>query len=304
MSVTKVASPFDPDNEDLYRFWRDRKLKNYPTRLEDLLVDVKDPRCLSSAEYKALLQICRKTNMALYRGKTESAPEKKIILSVAGRFGLHQLNNNWLADEEGVTALTIAEEGTRQEYIPYTNRPLNWHTDGYYNSRDKQIRTMLLHCVQEAESGGENMLLDHEIVYILLREQDPNYIRALLHDDVMSIPPRMAGKEVVRSAESGPVFSIDASSGNLHMRYTARTRSIEWKEDFFTREALAYLKEILNSDSPYIFRGLLQSGMGLVSNNVLHGRSGFNDNEGHPRFLFRARYFDRIAGCDISKQQF
>jgi hypothetical protein len=32
-----------------------------------------------------------------------------------------------------------------------------------------------------------------------------------------------------------------------------------------------------------------------LCNNVLHTRSGFKDRE-HQRLLYRARYFDRIAG--------
>jgi hypothetical protein len=79
------------------------------------------------------------------------------------------------------------------------------------------------------------------------------------------------------------------------MRYTARTRSIEWKQDEVSRAAVAYLEQILASDSPYIYSARLESGMGLLCNNVLHDRSGFNDNPDSPRLLYRARYYDRIA---------
>jgi hypothetical protein len=84
--------------------------------------------------------------------------------------------------------------------------------------------------------------------------------------------------------------------GQLHMRYTDRSRSIEWRDDPLTREAVAALKQILHGDSPYRFTGTLQSGQGLISNNVLHTRSGFEDDDAHPRILYRARYFDRIQG--------
>jgi hypothetical protein len=37
--------------------------------------------------------------------------------------------------------------------------------------------------------------------------------------------------------------------------------------------------------------------MGLLCNNVLHTRDGFSDRPDAPqRLLYRARYFDRIAG--------
>jgi hypothetical protein len=41
------------------------------------------------------------------------------------------------------------------------------------------VRGLILHCVQSAATGGENQLLDHEIAYILLRDENPDHIRAL-----------------------------------------------------------------------------------------------------------------------------
>ncbi len=174
-----------------------------------------------------------------------------------------------------------------------------WHTDGYYNPADRQIHGLLLHCVRSAERGGANALLDHEIAWLLLREQNPAYIEALMAPDVMTIPARERNGEVVRKAETGPVFSVDQETGNLHMRYTARTRSIEWKDDEITRAAVAALADILDSDSPYIMRGRLESGMGLICNNVLHDREGFEDGPQRKRLLYRARYYDRIANTDV-----
>jgi hypothetical protein len=58
---------------------------------------------------------------------------------------------------------------------------------------------------------------------------------------------------------------------------------------------VAALDRLLKSDSPYIYRLTLQSGWGLISNNVLHDRSGFTDDEAHPRLLYRARYYDSLV---------
>ena len=162
-----ASSPFLPDNHDLYCEWRDRKLKDYPESLGDLLVEIENPRKLRQHEYDALLQRCRKTNMALYISKTGTDPDPEIPLSLARKFGLEQINKNWLADESGLTSLTVVDHGTRHDYIPYTNRAINWHTDGYYNTSDKQIHALNLHVVQRAASGGENAIMDHEIAYTL-----------------------------------------------------------------------------------------------------------------------------------------
>ncbi|MBA1330472.1 hypothetical protein QQ73_04595 [Candidatus Endoriftia persephone str. Guaymas] len=69
-----------------------------------------------------------------------------------------------------------------------------------------------------------------------------------------------------------------------------------WKDDPLVKEAVSWLENLLNGDSPYIYRGTLQSGWGLLSNNVLHDRSGFEDDDdpAKKRLLYRARYFDRI----------
>lgn len=299
-NLEAVPSPFRLDNDELYQRWRDCKLKDYPGGLGDLLVEINDPRTLTDAEHAALLARCRKANMALYAGKTGTDPDPEIPLSLGRRFGLHYLNRNWLADENGLTSLTVRTDGIRQHYIPYTNRAIHWHTDGYYNTADKQIHALNLHVVQQAASGGENALMDHEIAYILLRERNPDYIRALMGPGVMTIPARIDdGGTVARPEEPGPVFSI-MSSGDLHMRYTIRVNNVMWSDDPLTREALAHLKEILHSDSPYIYRGRLGPGMGLVSNNVLHDRAAFTDDATHKRHYYRARYFDRLAGTGVN----
>lgn len=298
---TFAPSPFYLDADATYQRWRDAKLKDYPQNLGDLVVEIDDPRRLTQSEYDAILARCRKANMALYAGKTGADPDPEIPLSLARRFGLQDINKNWLADETGLTSLTVRDEGIRQHYIPYTNRAIHWHTDGYYNTADRQIHGLNLHVVQQAATGGENAVMDHEIAYILLREKNPDYIRALMAPAVMTIPARIdEGGTVARKEEPGPVFSITAA-GDLHMRYTLRVNNVFWTDEPVAVEALACLKDILDNPSPYIYRGRLESGMGLVSNNVLHDRAAFTDDATHKRHYYRARYFDRLAGTCVGE---
>jgi alpha-ketoglutarate-dependent taurine dioxygenase len=287
-------TPFDLDNEADYTAWREQKLLAYPTSIEDLIVEIKDPRQLTSAEFEAIHTRCRKANMAIYAGPTGSDPDKTIPKSLGKQFGLTELDCNMGADDDGVTALKVVEGEWRGGYIPYTNRLIHWHTDGYYNTPAEQIRALQLHCVSPAASGGENALLDHEIAYIHLRDSNPDYIHALMEADAMTIPPNITDGKEIRPARSGPVFSV-LEDGSLHMRYTARTRSIEWSPDPLTRSAVKALNDFLDSSSPYIYRATLQPGQGLISNNVLHDRSGFDDDEEHTRQLYRLRYYQRIT---------
>ena len=292
-------NPFSLDNETDYRNWRTRKLENYPSRAEDLVVKIKDPRTLTPAEHEAILERCRKTNMAIYVSDAAHEQDKEITRQLGHQFGLHRLDRNMLADDDGITSLAVHALGEHQHYIPYTNRPIKWHTDGYYNPRERQIWGLQLHCVCNAASGGDNGLMDHEIAYILLRDANPEHIRALMEPDAMAIPARMDEDGIARPDEVGPVFSLHTSSGDLHMRYTARTRSIRWKQSAEVQAAVACLEQVLNSDSPYIFRATLAPGMGLICNNVLHDRSGFSDDGECKRLLYRARYYDRIAGTEV-----
>jgi alpha-ketoglutarate-dependent taurine dioxygenase len=122
-----------------------------------------------------------------------------------------------------------------------------------------------------------------------------------MQPDAMTIPARIEEDGVARPDAVGPVFSVHPESGNLHMRYTARTRSIVWKQDETTLAAVAFLEKLLASNLPYIYRGRLEPGMGLICNNVLHDRAGFNDSPDKKRLLYRARYYDRIAGTDVGE---
>lgn len=294
-----VQSPFLLDDEILYQRWREQKLQSYPVCLEDLVVEVNDPRKLTDVEYQAILTRCRKANMAIYAGKTGDDPDRSIPLRLAEQFGLRCLDHNWLADDDGLTSLTVANGGEREHYIPYSNRPIQWHTDGYYNASDRQIHALLLHCVQSAPQGGENRLIDHEFIYLRLRDQNPDYIRALMQPDVMTIPSRIHDGAVARAENTGPVFSVDPLTGDLHMRYTIRGRNVVWKDDPLTLQALAALGDWLECDSSHIFQGRLEPGMGLISNNVLHDRGGFEDTPQQRRLLYRARYMDRLAMTNV-----
>ncbi|MDH4175091.1 MAG: TauD/TfdA family dioxygenase [Betaproteobacteria bacterium] len=281
------------DNElQNYSRWREEKLARYPRSAEDLVVEVRDPRALRASEAAQIRRVCAAANMALYASPLAGVADKDIPRRLGAKLGLSRLQANPLADEDGISALEVAAEKSGRGYIPYSNRRLLWHTDGYYNPPAQRIRAFLLHCVRPAAAGGENRLLDPEIAYILLRDADPRFVEALQAPDAMTVPANEEDPALQRAAQAGPVFSFD--DGVLHMRYTARTRSIEWRADEATRAAVQRLREILDSDSPYVFKVRLAAGQGLVCNNVLHDRSEFSDTPGAGRLVYRARYGDRI----------
>ncbi len=293
-----MDAAFDLGLRDGYRRWRDAKIARHPASWQDLVVEVADPRRLSDAERAALLQRCGNTNMAIYHSPV-AEPDKQIPQRLAQQLGLTQLDGNWLADEDGISSITVSGGGReRGAFIPYTTRAIQWHTDGYYHPPERRIQAMLLHCVAPAPEGGCNALMDHDMAYIAVREAEPGYLHALMAPDAMTIPARLDDDGVARAAQTGPVFSLGADRRTLHMRYTARTRSIQWKDDAATRAAAQFLASLLGGAQPFLFRVRLEAGMGIVCNNVLHDRSAFVDDPRRPRLLYRARYRDRVgAAC-------
>lgn len=270
--------------------WRDGKLAAWEEVSRDPIVEVADLACPSAAEEEALRRRCRLANMAVYSCRKPAA--KTDLLAFAARFGLTDLDANALADDDGVTPLAVAAGGTRSRYIPYTSRPIAWHTDGYYNDQAAQVRGMVLHCARPAASGGANRLMDHEIAWLLLQDRDPAHAEALMRPDAMTIPPNDE-EGLTRGPRSGPVFSF-SGGGALHMRYTARKRNVIWSDDAGVRAAVACLEGLLAADGPYIIRHRLEAGQGVLCNNVLHDRQAFEDAADAPRLLWRARFRDRI----------
>ena len=298
-------SPFSVSNKIAYQYWRERKLKNFSNDINTLMVTIDDISHLQQNEINTLFRLINRYNLALYRFKnphSTPAKNKQKVTQLAKHFGLNRLDKNICADKDKLTSITVSEHKGQHQYIPYSNKRLSWHTDGYYNAPDQQIHALVLHCEHPAQSGGESLLLDHEIAYILLRDENPDYIKALSHPNAMSIPANILNGKEIRPAQSGPVFSIN-TTGGLHMRYSARTRNIQWRQDSMTLEAVTFLQNLWKSNSPYILRYTLQAHEGLLCKNILHCRTAFKDNKNpkKKRLLYRGRYFDQFQSKIESK---
>jgi len=280
-------------DDSSYQEWRDAKLKSYPQSADELFVEIGGLVDLSETEKTAIRASCRRSNMSIYKCRDDFV-DRAAVSAFAANFGLLRLDHHLCANEDGVSELSVASRGVRTGYVPYSSRSLSWHTDGYYNDPSRQVRAVVLHCASSAATGGENALFDPEIAYICLRDENPLFITAFEHPACMIIPANSDAQGEIRPAVSGPVFSRDVHSGALHMRYSARKKHIQWRDDELTREALAFLSEILADDKGPVFHYCLQAGEGLISNNVLHNRTVFEDDPGHRRLIYRARFYDRM----------
>ena len=294
------ASPFVLENEAEYQCWRLQKIKLRQqlkaTKLFRLEPDLKICESIQDeilAQLRAFNFICFDTDTSLNR---------QDFLELNRRFGLQKLDLNPGAEVDAVTLVQAVDPSDpRARYIPYTERALNWHTDGYYNPPQRTISAFSLYCKHPAGSGGENFLLDHEWVYLTIRDSEPELLNALMSNQMMLIPANKPHDKVERAAQSGPVFSV-SESGDLQMRYSSRPGNVVWQNDKTSQRALSCLREILD-DTGISSVIALDKGQGLVCNNILHGRHAFSDCDAdaenrQSRLIYRARYYDRITVRD------
>jgi alpha-ketoglutarate-dependent taurine dioxygenase len=286
-------SPFALKNEGEYQAWRARKLalaqRTPADRVFELDADGRIPQALMEA---LRLQISAH-NFAIF--ESPKSLDKADFLALNRQFGLHRVDSETGVAEDGVTSLRVVEDSDRlAQYIPYTNRALGWHTDGYYNPPHRRINAFALYCVSQAGRGGGNYLFDHELLYIQVRDRAPGLLEALMAEDLMRIPANLQDNRIVRAEETGPVFSLQFDGCSLHMRYTSRPRNIVWKADKRSEQALNLVREIL-VDGRASVDIRLQAGQGIVCNNILHGRQAFHNLDFDPaRLVYRARYHDSI----------
>ena len=296
-----APKPFDLDDNLAYAAWRAAKLEGYPRDAEGLRVPVGDLTQPTREERAALLARCRQCNMAVYvtpdKGSAhDDAKMRSGLRRFASAFGLGTMESHRSAEDDGIVAIEVTQTQTKRGFIPYTNKPLSWHTDGYYNPPSAPIRAMLLHCVRPAQEGGVNALLDPDIAYIRLRDKSRDLVAAMMHPEAMTIPESVEEDGSVRPVSTGPVFLID-ENGQLTMRYTARARNIIWRDDADTKAAVALLERLLShEEEELILKYKMQAGEGLLCNNVLHTRTAFQNDDSARRLLYRVRYRERIAG--------
>lgn len=296
-----AGGPFALEHDEAYSRWREAKLAAHPTCAADLVVDIGDLGKRVAAELGAVADLCRRANMAIYHCRQPHSDEARLrqeLLAFAEAFGLTHSEDHRSASDDGIVALQVSQHAGQKGYIPYTDKPLSWHTDGYYNAPEDRIGAFLLHCVRCASDGGENGFLDPDIAYIRLRDENPDFVAALMHQEAMTIPANVEDNGKVRPVSVGPVFFLDPRSGALQMRYTARTRSIVWRKDATTLAAADFLRGLFSRE-PLVFRHTLAPGEGVICNNVLHCRSRFEDvvssNQEDGRLLYRMRYTNRIG---------
>jgi len=285
-----MRSPFILENETEYKNWRQTKLELYPLNISKFSI----PLDINNFQKKDLDLIkfnMNKYNFALYNFKSELTNNE--LENFCTMLNLNNSISNLFSDSKNISDIRDHKDTNNNqigEYIPYTNKPLNWHTDGYYYPLNNSVKSFLLHCVNPAHRGGENLLLDHEILYILIRDHNPSYIKILMENNIMGIP---RNKNNAASANiNGPVFFID-DEYSLNMRFTSRQQNIVWKKSDIIDKIKKFIFNFVESDTKYITKILLKKNQGYIANNILHKREKFFDNK-NKRLLKRIRFSKKL----------
>ena len=263
--------------------WAEEKEKNIPQNSDGILVNIHDINNVKTSEIAKIKETIYKYNSCIYSSKI-ALKSNTNLLKFVELVGMRTYDCNNIDSNEISTITPL--QNSKINYIPYTDKPLNWHTDGYYDR--KSIFSWLLHCVNPATQGGENYLLDHELVLreYLLRNDDINNLMA---EDALTIPE---SKYTSRSEISTYIFSFKNKYKRLHMRFSMRKDNIGTSAK--ASPAIIKLKEIIENDcAKYSLTYKLQKNEGIITNNILHGRKAFKDDK-VKRKLLRIRSYERL----------
>ena len=263
--------------------WAEEKERNIPHNIDGIIVNIHDINNVKISEIAKIKETINKCNSCIYSSKTALKSNTNLLKFVES-VGMRTYDRNNIESNEISTITPL--ENNKINYIPYTDKSLNWHTDGYYDK--KSIFSWLLHCVHPATHGGENYLLDHELALreYVLRHDD---INNLMSEDALTIPE---SKDTSRSEISTYIFSIKNQYKKLHMRFSMRKDNISTSPK--AGDAVTKLKAIIENDcAKYSLTYKLQKNEGIITNNILHGRKAFKDDK-VKRKLLRIRSYERL----------
>ena len=270
-----------------YKRWKDKKLESFTRNIDHLTVNITNPNSVSKPEKNKVISLLRSNNLAFFNVDNISYKDKSSIKRFAFQIGLGDYELDSRSDDDGLTEIKEHKHNDKiSEYIPYTAKELNWHTDGYYNTKDNSILSWLLFCNTQSEKGGVNKYLDHEISYILFNDIS-NKIKDLMLENTCCIPENLITR---RKEVLNPVYMFD--NEKLHMKFSMRKKNIIWNDA--SLNAINILKSIIEDSSEYHITKKFAEGEGIITNNVIHKRTAFTNSENKNRLLYRLRSKRRV----------
>ena len=246
---------------------------------------------ITSAEKAKIMGLVELANMCVYTAGSAQL-NMNSLLKLGEQLGVSDTDKSTRHSQSD----ELTDSGILDKAIPFTTRHVRWHTDATYYGSDKTIQALFLLCKRPAAEGGGNKVIDNEVMYILLRDKDPDALRILMNNNCFEYKSPKTG--VINHQLGGKVFWVN-QNGHLCHRFSFRKMDMAWSEDGEVIAARDTLESLMLEESEYVIEGRLESGMGLISNNVLHTREKLvdSDDASKKRLLFRTRFYDRVNAC-------
>jgi hypothetical protein len=284
----KYPRRFDLDSNEDYLRWRDEKLAAYPDSVGELVVELDNMSAISPAEKHKILTLMERANMCVYTAGSAEL-EMDALLALGTQLGVTRTDKT----SRHAQSDELTDSGILKRAIPFSTRHVNWHTDATYYGSNHTIQGLFLLCKRPALEGGSNKVLDHEMLYIRLRDRSPDALDVLMGRDCLNYRNPATG--AVDPLRGGKVFWKN-TDGHLCHRFSFRKTDLAWSGDSDVSAARGVLESLIADEASHVIEGRLETGMGLISNNVLHTRERLVDSDDaeQKRLLFRTRFYDRV----------
>ena len=284
----KYPRRFDLGSNKDYLKWRDEKLAAYPKNVGELVVELGDMTAMTPVEKAKILETVERANMCVYTAGSAEL-EMSSLLALGKQLSVRHTDKS----ARHAQSDELTDSGILNKAIPFSTRHCNWHTDATYYGSDNTIQALFLLCKRPAVEGGSNKVLDHEVLYIQLRDKDPGALEVLMNKGCFNYRNPATGE--IDLHRGGKVFWTNAD-GHLCHRFSFRKTDMAWSGDSDVAAAAHVLESLISDESAHVIEGRLESGTGLISNNVLHTRQRLvdSDDAAKKRLLFRARFYDRV----------
>ena len=282
-----LPSPFDGLSQ-AYRQWSASLPAINCDRPEFIQLSPLEP--LSHGLRQSLVEKVLNTGLVCYQWTSQPGDHAEAVRHLHQQIGLFTNDQGVLQNSENLSLLRDLG-GTRQgRFVPYSNKTLNWHTDGYYNSVENELRCFTLHCISAAADGGELRFLHPHRLLVAQYEHAPDTVAALTHPAAITIPANRDTEGHDRPDRTTPVWFVH-DDGRLGLRYTTRLRNISWR-DTATRDAMMQLSRLIDRLQAQQLSIRLLPGQGVICSNLLHCRAAFVDSPDQRRQVLRGRYLE------------
>jgi hypothetical protein len=289
---TALRAPFDGLSDEYQVFRKTQLNLSQQQQSERIRIHRFGDNAESAQTTDCLDQLCAdfvNQGFAMYEWNKSAENPRQREVRLHAKLGLSQPDSGIISGDDNLSLLEDKTGTSFSRFVPYSNRQMNWHTDGYYNAQTEPVRCFTLYCIEQAASGGELTMMNNALLLIALYDENPNWVAALAHPEAVLFPANKDEEGHHRPDRKTAVFSM-YDDGQLNTRFTTRTRNIQWRTPE-TELAAKTASKLIDNNPQWHTRVRLEKNQGLITANLLHKREAFIDEQTvGRRQILRGRY--------------